>query len=132
MSKLSRREFFTQCTHRLTDQVDGPAVRNLVGKFSKSESPVSKPQWVAAGSFAVASPGTCTEFNVGGRSFMLTSIPEGVFVQSTDGIYLALRSSARGIIEVNLGLEWPKGRMLSHSTGEPVDLNAKLTVGEKI
>ena len=126
MSHLSRRDFFFRFGHTLTDQIDLSAVQTLIPRSSNPNPKAKEPEWIAVGKISDMRPGTNISIVVTGETLILRADGEGVWLTTEKPVEkkrrLAIRLGPGGIILANLDLEWPKNRILSHSSGESKDL----------
>ena len=75
-------------------------------------------QWTPGVSRVVAGEGT--------PSLTVSSDPDGIQAVRDDGVFLALRLTSRGRVEVDTSQIWPPLRVLSHATGEPTSNEREL------
>lgn len=128
MSGLSRREFFRRFSHDMSDQIDLAAVRNifnaaLPGQKKTESPPQALDEWVVVGRSTEMSPGVAVQSQIGAALISLKSNSEGIWAVKDTGTYIALRTGVGGAILANLSMEWPPRRVLSHATGEAIDLH---------
>jgi len=128
MSGLSRREFFRRFSHDVSDQIDLVAVKNIfktaLPEQKQTESlPQALDEWVVVGRSIEMSPGVVVQSQLGTVSIVLKSNSEGIWAVNHEGTCIALRSGVGGAILGNLSMEWPPSRVLSHATGEAIDLH---------
>lgn len=121
---LSRREFFQRLTHDLSDQVNTMAVKKASSIVFVASLKDQEPQseWIAIAKQSEMSPGVEKKVIIENLSLTLHSSGEGIWVDLEDGKRIALRVEAMGVISAKPDIEWPAYRVLSHITGEVVDL----------
>lgn len=133
MSFLSRREFFKHFKNDLADQVDVSAVNHALSQISQSNGLIKSESWVEIGRIAQFTPGLISEVKVNLQLYFIHSIAEGFWVEDKSNKRVALKTEQGGKVWANVAMEWPKNRMISHITGEAVDLELQLetrTTGE--
>lgn len=116
-NSLSRRQFFQRLTHDLSDQFNTAAVKKAGSIVLASPS-----EWITVAGQAEMGPGVEKRVIIENLSLTLRSNGEGVWASFEDGRRVALRVEAKGVIAVNPKVDWPPYRVLSHITGEAVDL----------
>ncbi len=121
---LSRREFFQRLTHDLSDQVNTTTVKKASSIVFASASQDQKLQsdWIAIAKQSEMSPGVEKKVTIENLNLTLHSSGEGIWVDQDNGKRIALRVETLGMIAANPKIEWPAYRVLSHITGEAVDL----------
>ena len=132
MSGLSRRDFFSRLAHGLSDQLNVDRLRRLAAGASAASARRCENPWVVVGSLADFAPGAVREVTAHGHALQVLSSPVGISAQDSQGRSFALRHAGRGVIEINPQEEWGRRRVLSHATGEPIDLDQETPVGEKL
>lgn len=123
MKNPSRREFFRKFGHDLADQID----------LGAALPPQPESTWVPVGRMADFVPGVSRKVELGGVTLTLNSIAEGFWAELEESIRVALQTVAGGTVRVNVNMRWPRDRMLSHLTGEVVELEPQgqsTTTGE--
>lgn len=125
MSLLSRRDFFVRFGHSLKDQVDLTTVEKLVSNSSKSKPIGNEPEWLVVGKISEMKPGTSISVSLHGLSLVLRADAEGVWLSTETQRRLAIRLGPGGVILANPGLDWPRNRILSHASGEPIDASSE-------
>ena len=128
MSGLSRRDFFRRFSHEVSDQIDLVAVKSIfktaLPEQKKTEGlPQALDEWFVVGRSIEMSPGAVVQSQLGTVSIALKSNSEGIWAVNDGGTSIALRTGVGGAILANLSLEWPSNRVLSHATGEAIDLH---------
>lgn len=111
MKKISRRDFFKQL-------VSGPRSFYLE---SENKSTETLSQWLEVGSFSLLTPGCSSTVFLNGHELLLESDENGIWLSHKNGNRVALRLAQGGVVLANLFEEWPKTRVLSQISGEPVE-----------
>lgn len=111
MKNISRRDFFRQLTHSVSDTVDTEKLKAVFHEAAPA------PSWRRVVALSEMSPGTAHSFEFGGVRGVLHSNEYGLYAQLGEGRYAALRATPQGILEINLSEPWTHGQILSHATG---------------
>lgn len=121
---LSRREFFQHLTHDLSEKVNTTTVKMASSIVSVPASQKQKPQpeWIAIAKQSEMRPGVKKKVTLENLSLTLHSSGEGIWLEQDNCKRIALRIDSPGVIVANSKIEWPVYRVLSHMTGEALDL----------
>lgn len=127
MSGISRRDFFKQFTHSVSDQIDIDAARETAKKWLTVESPKKNTaEWFIAARLADLHPGAQVKTNIGNVDLTLKSNPLGIWAETLSGARVALKTGFGGMVLVNPIAAWPHERILLHATGEQSDQESAL------
>lgn len=122
MNQFSRREFFRQFSHKISDHVDLKKIETDLSLVLPKSSPEVPSDWCAVGNLAQMNPGLAVMAHVGDIGVILSADALGVQARnSLTNLPVALRYEQGGLLSVNLTIEWPQNRFLSHATGEAFD-----------
>lgn len=74
---------------------------------------------------AQCEPGKTLEAEAHGSHLKIISDSNGVWAEKDSGERIAIQASPRGHLLANVEQSWPKTRILSHATYEPIDLKTE-------
>jgi hypothetical protein len=120
---LSRRDFFKHFSDGIKDQVDLGSTKDIVSAVFVSEAKTAEAQWFNIGRVAQMTPGAMVKSIAGQIPIILFSDQVGVRAEASDGRCIALRAEPNGALMADPTQTWPAGRVLSHLSNQPIDLD---------
>lgn len=119
MNSNSRRDFLKRIGFEI--QIKVRPIKKLLSD--------EKSEWLVAARIADLEPGKKIQFIRGNKNVCVKSSPDGVMSYDQSERHYALRFNRQGALEINFSVLWPKNRVLSHASGEAIDLR-DISLGE--